>query len=177
MPPMQITEAAAMLRCPLLEQYGAPVRWADLGCGSGVFTRALAMLLPPGSSIYAVDRAASWSDPGDLPVTIHFLLEDFETASLDLPPLDGILMANALHYVRRQDAFLARIRQHLAPDGAFLMVEYDTDKPVQTWVPYPISFASLSKLFRGQGFARISKLQERPSVYRSGKLYSALLQH
>ncbi len=34
-------------------------RWADLGCGTGTFTRALADLLPPGSSIAAMDRDAS----------------------------------------------------------------------------------------------------------------------
>lgn len=33
----------------------APVRWADLGCGSGTFTLALAGLLPSGSTIDAID--------------------------------------------------------------------------------------------------------------------------
>lgn len=30
--------------------------WADLGCGSGTFTRALASLLPVGSKVLAVDK-------------------------------------------------------------------------------------------------------------------------
>ena len=32
--------------------------WADIGAGSGTFTRALRSLLPPGSRIYAVDNDA-----------------------------------------------------------------------------------------------------------------------
>lgn len=31
--------------------------WADLGCGSGLFSYALANILPPGSTIYAVDKS------------------------------------------------------------------------------------------------------------------------
>ncbi|WP_118972774.1 class I SAM-dependent methyltransferase [Taibaiella koreensis] len=172
---MEITEAVSMLQCPLLKAYTSPVCWADLGCGSGVFTRALAALLPAGSSIHAVDQTAAWTDPGNLAVTVNFQQRDFVTAALDLPPLDGILMANALHYVRDQPAFLARIKRHLKPGAVFLIVEYDTDTPAKPWVPYPLSFDTLSILFRQQHFSQAHKLQERPSVYRRARLYSALI--
>src|SRR5207247_6318326 len=36
--------------------------WADLGAGEGAFTLALADLLPPGSTIHAVDRDAGALD-------------------------------------------------------------------------------------------------------------------
>lgn len=35
-----------------------PQIWADLGCGDGTFTHALAHLLPNGSHIYAIDAQA-----------------------------------------------------------------------------------------------------------------------
>ena len=34
----------------------APQTWLDLGCGSGIFTLALAELLPFGSTIVCVDK-------------------------------------------------------------------------------------------------------------------------
>jgi len=62
--------------------------WADLGCGDGVFTRALAELIGPNGRIYAVDkdpRALSKLEqriPGHAPVIP--VLADF-TRPLDLP--------------------------------------------------------------------------------------------
>src|SRR3712207_757173 len=93
--------------------------WADLGAGSGNFTRALAELLGPGSTIFAVDRnawlitqlsAALARVPSQ--TTIVAKLGDF-TGPLELPPLDGILMANALHFVRDQAGTLERVAANL----------------------------------------------------------------
>ena len=36
-----------------------PTIWADLGCGDGTFTLALASLLAPGSTIHAMDTDGS----------------------------------------------------------------------------------------------------------------------
>lgn len=173
---MQITEAISLIRCPLLENRLEPATWADLGCGSGLFTRALGSLLPAGSTVFGIDKANPF--PGDTSAkNIHysFIQADFLTDTLALPPLDGILMANALHYVRDKDTFLEKILAYCQPGAGFLIIEYDTDKAVRPWVPYPINFSLLSALFRTHGYTRISKLGEHPSLYRSGGMYSALL--
>ena len=67
-------------------------RWADLDCGSGTFTRALASLLPAGSKVIAVDKVFQ-----NLP---DFINANFTTDDLQLGHLDGILMANSLHGVK-----------------------------------------------------------------------------
>ncbi len=84
-------------------------------------------------------------------------------------------MANALHYVRDKEAFLEKLKAHLTPTGRFLLVEYDTDKPSPPWVPYPVSFQSLTALFRRIGFETAQKLGERPSIYGRANLYAALI--
>jgi ubiquinone/menaquinone biosynthesis C-methylase UbiE len=38
---------------------GGAMTWADLGCGDGTFTLALAAILPRGSIIHAMDRDIS----------------------------------------------------------------------------------------------------------------------
>src|SRR5438270_13301975 len=80
--------------------------WADLGSGAGAFTFALFELVGPEASIWSVDR-----DAGALErqregfrhrhphAGIHYVDADF-AHSLALPPLDGVVMANSLHFQR-----------------------------------------------------------------------------
>lgn len=173
---MELSAALHLIRHPRLLSPG-PACWADLGCGSGLFTTALAQILPRGSTVYAVDRSRLSleqvpSVPGGL--RVKKLLADFAAEDLPLPPLDGVLMANSLHYVEDQEAFLARAPKWLKPQGCFLLVEYDTDQP-NKWVPYPIPFNSLAGRFSPLGFRNIEKIAERPSVYRSAPIYAALI--
>jgi trans-aconitate methyltransferase len=155
-------------------------RWADLGCGSGLFTHALASLLQPGSTIYAIDRQSTLRPHSTKEkVAIHPLELDFVKSDLagdaGLRHLDGILMANSFHYVRDKVNLLNRLSTSLNPTHSLLLVEYDTDQPVSTWVPYPLSFAALQTLFHAAGYPTITKLGERPSLYGRSNLYAALI--
>lgn len=127
---MELSAALDLVRHPRLSA-GPSARWADLGCGTGLFTNALAQLLPEGSTVYAVDKSRSALDQVPKPpggIHQEKLLADFAGDNLPLPPLDGILMANSLHYVRDQVDFLARTRSWLKPEGCFLVIEYDLTK-------------------------------------------------
>ena len=156
---------------------GAPAVWADLGSGVGTFTVALANLLAPGSTIHAVDRdaAALRQVPATSQgVTIVTRVADMTAAPAGLDRLDGVLMANSLHYVRDQGECIQRWSKRLAPGGCFLIVEYDTDTP-NRWVPFPISRTRLPSLFGGDAEARIRDLCRRPSIYQRAPLYAALI--
>lgn len=152
-----------------------PQAWAELGAGDGLFTRALSTKLPPKSRVYAFDRDADSLDQikvhdGVALDTMHL---DFVKQAIDLPPLDGILMANALHYVKDQQVFLERLKKHIKPGGRLVIVEYDTDAG-NTWVPYPLSYVSLQKLADSCGLKQIERMASAPSRYQ-GSMYSALI--
>ena len=95
--------------------------WADLGSGGGAFTLALADLLGPTATITSIDkdrgalreqeRAMRARFPG---ATVEYRVADF-TKPLDLPPLDGLVMANSLHFVREKAPVLALVRRYLKP--------------------------------------------------------------
>jgi ubiquinone/menaquinone biosynthesis C-methylase UbiE len=174
---MELTEAVKMLTNDKFNSLHKE-KWADLGCGNGTFTLALAHLLQPQSIIYAVDTKKSALDqiPAEYnSVIIEKIQCNFEAHDLPFKDLDGILMANSLHYINEKNSFIKRVVDYLKEGGCFLLIEYDTDKANQ-WVPYPLSYSSLSGVFNKAGFHSIRKLQERASVFGHSKLYSALIQ-
>ena len=148
--------------------------WADLGAGSGTFSRALAELLGPEGFVYAIDKdVPSLHEVQSLEkaARIEFQAGDF-TQALDLPLLDGILMANSLHYVRKPIPVLKKILKHLSPSGTFLLIEYDR-KMGNPWVPYPISTHKWKRLAIQVGLSEPTVLESRPSRYGQGTMFLA----
>jgi len=149
--------------------------WADLGAGTGAFTLALSELVGPGGEVIAVDR-----DRGALReleralrpggAAVRTLGADF-TKPIDLPSLDGIVMANSLHFVRDKAPVLALAHRMLKPLGRLLLVEYDADKG-NHWVPYPLSFETWRALADASGFSGTRKLASEPSRFL-GRIFSA----
>jgi ubiquinone/menaquinone biosynthesis C-methylase UbiE len=170
---MQIQEAVQLIRAAQLKN--TPCVWADLGCGSGIFSLALSHLLVPQSKIYAVDQTPQQLQAGAAKgIDLLFHQANFEKDGLPFANLDGIIIANALHYVKDKLSFLHKAKGYLSPNGSFIIVEYDTLQANQ-WVPYPINFLHLKSLFSAVGYGDVSKLGERPSVYRSGNMYACQL--
>jgi ubiquinone/menaquinone biosynthesis C-methylase UbiE len=168
---MKISEATALIRTPIIE-WARPQSWCDLGCGSGMFTTALAQSLASGSTVYAVDldQGALERIPDEYNgVAIRKVLGDLRSPSFGLPCLDGILMANSLHFIQDQHRFLRRL---LSVTDCFLIVEYERSKP-SPWVPYPVGFERLSEFFSKAGVERVEKLATRQSRF-GGTMYSAL---
>ncbi len=151
-------------------------RWADLGCGSGLFTRALATLLPSGSRIYAVDQNMKGfiANPDVIDVRVIPVEMDFESDDFPFNDLDGILMANSLHFVKDKMKLNRKLESSFHGSGIFIVVEYDTDV-TNHWVPYPVSYLSLQKLFRLAGYSTITRLGEKPSAFNRGNLYGMMI--
>jgi trans-aconitate methyltransferase len=150
--------------------------WADLGAGTGLFTQALATCLKPGSTVYAIDKdvsALAKLETKSLPVIIKKVNHDFASQALDIELLDGIMMANALHFVNDKVSFMEQLKKELKPSGKIILVEYDMNK-ANPWVPYPINFIDLQKLAHKVGL-NITKLEEQPSIYNNAMIYSAML--
>jgi ubiquinone/menaquinone biosynthesis C-methylase UbiE len=174
---MELNDAIGLIRNSYLTANAShPAVWADLGCGTGLFSHALGALLAPGSAIYAVDKRNRLKpEVTAREIRIIPMQADFERDVLDLNNLDGILMANSLHYVQDKPAFLEKLRGYTKDAADFLMVEYDTDKSVSHWVPYPVSFDALERLFQEAGYRSVHKLSERPSMFGRSNLYAAYI--
>ncbi len=148
--------------------------WADLGAGEGAFTRVLEEVLGPAATIVAVDRDAGAlgrlrreaRHPGTTTV-----LADF-AQPLELPMLDGALMANSLHFQANPRTVLALVHGYLRPRGRLVVVEYDVDHG-NHWVPYPFSFGTWRRLAVENGFSEPHLVGRHPSRWLGG-LYGAV---
>ena len=145
--------------------------WADLGAGIGAFTLALREVLGPQAEIFAVDKDRNSLDElqrrhhkrfggvGGL----HFLRADF-LDPLELPPLNGVLMANSLHFYHDKVSILERVRGFLQPGGLLVLVEYNVDKG-NPWVPFPLSFQTFVELASQAGFQTPRLVGKHPSSF------------
>ena len=163
----------------LLRDAIVPGTWADLGAGEGAFTLALADLLQSDGVIYSIDkdRRALAAQEEEMRrrfprARIDYRVGDF-TRPLDLPALDGIVMANSLHFVRDKLPLLERLRAMLVRGGRFVLVEYDSDRG-NLWVPHPISMTAWRALSLRAGFHDTHELYSVPSPRFLGAIYSAL---
>ena len=155
--------------------------WADLGSGSGAFTLALADLLGPTGRIVSVDRDAgalreqARAMAGIFPaVALRQMNADFMT-DLGLAPLDGLVMANSLHYQANHPRAAAHVRAMLRPGGRFVLIEYDADHGNQ-WVPYPLSFETWRTTAIAAGLTEPRLVHRVPSRFL-GAIYSAVAEH
>ena len=103
---------------------------ADVGCGTGFFTRRMAVAIRPGGIAYGVDVQ---------PEMLEQLERNAEEAGLDniepvlstdtdpkLPKgqIDWILIVDVYHEMQEPEEMLAALRESLAPDGRVALLEY-----------------------------------------------------
>jgi ubiquinone/menaquinone biosynthesis C-methylase UbiE len=153
--------------------------WADFGAGSGAFTLALSELVGLNAEIYAIDKdraglgklERSHREHFGTSQNLHLVRADF-TGALSLPPLDGIVMANSLHFFKDKEKVLRHVRTFLKLNGALLLVEYNADSG-NPWVPYPLSFETYRALAPRAGFSEPNLLGKIPSRFLR-EFYSAV---
>lgn len=152
--------------------------WADLGSGTGSFTLALAELIGDQGMIFSVDidRSALGAQekkmrarfPGQ---KVHYEVADF-ARPLGLPLLDGVVMANSLHFHRQKLAIVRAVQGLLRTGGRLILVEYNVDRG-NAWVPFPLSYAAWEELAGRAGFVSTRRVGTKPSQFLR-EIYSAV---
>lgn len=154
--------------------------WADLGAGSGTFTRALAELVGAAGTVYAVDRdarAMAWLTEGAeraggarlLPMVADF------RQRLPFEDLDGVIVSNALHFVHRadQERVVGLLASYLRPHGTLMVVEYD-QRAGTPWVPHPVPPDRFAELAAAAGLSAPREVGRRRSRYGPRDIYAAV---
>lgn len=106
-------------------------RVADIGCGTGVYTIALAKEVGVTGQVYAVDvhREALHTLAGTLDkrgiVNVEMLWADAEKAiPIDAYSLDAVVISNVLFQFEKIDKAIINIARLIKPEGQLLVVDW-----------------------------------------------------
>ena len=97
--------------------------------------------------------------------SVTYLQADY-TRPMTLPLLDGLLLANKLHFhlPSKRPALLQQLRTYLKPMGRLIIIEYNTRNGTR-WVPHPFTFDEWQQMATNAGFTQTTMLATHPSHF------------
>ena len=104
---------------------------ADIGAGTGLFTRLFADLVGPAGKVYAVDISKDFLDYIAAGAKtrgqpqIQTIRGTQETTNLPAGSVDVAFLCDVYHHLENHERILASIYEALRPGGLLVLVEYD----------------------------------------------------
>jgi predicted methyltransferase len=103
---------------------------ADIGAGSGYFSRRIARRVGPAGKVYAVDiqpqmldRLSELAQSAGIENIVPVLSGD-DDPRLPIGRIDKVLLVDVYHEFQKPEAMLAKIREALSPGGKVYLAEY-----------------------------------------------------
>lgn len=103
---------------------------ADIGSGSGYFTRRLAKAVLPGGIVYGVDIQPEMNEilrkncEKEGITNVKIILGADDDPKLPAKSIDWMLLVDVYHEFQKPEAMLAKMREALKPDGHVCLLEY-----------------------------------------------------
>jgi len=131
---------------------------ADLGSGSGLFTRPISSKVGEKGMVFAIDI-----DP-ELLKHIEKTAENHNIrtvlAAEDDPKIpervDLIVIIDTLHHIRNREAYLKKLRNYLQPSGRIAIIDFNKDWPADH-AQMKYTLEELEGWMKASGFNRVEK--------------------
>ena len=108
---------------------------ADIGAGTGIFSRPLARAVAPGGKVLAVEieqgllehinQRAKEEQIGN----IETVLGKFDDPNLPTREVDLAFFHDVLHHIEQRQTYLKRLASYLKPDGRVVVIDLVKDRP------------------------------------------------
>lgn len=139
----------------------AGARVADLGSGSGLFTRPMAKAAGPKGAVYAIDidpklleHVAKTSREQKLSNVRTVLAAEDDPKIPE--PVDLIAIIDTLHHIGNQPAYLKQLRKYLRKNGRIAIIDFSKQWPAgHESMVYKLS--DLEKWMADAGFKRVEQ--------------------
>ena len=124
--PVEVTEALGL-------KPGMAV--ADVGAGSGYFTRRFAEAVSESGKVYAVDIEPEMLDytknsleHTHMPYTAEFILAQPDSPKLPSDSVDLIFLCNTYHHLENRPTYFGNLRSALKPGGRVAIIDFYHDE-------------------------------------------------
>jgi ubiquinone/menaquinone biosynthesis C-methylase UbiE len=164
-------EAPSKLIAKLAVQPGQNI--ADVGCGSGYYSRRLAPLVSPGGKVYGVDiqpemlRMLEASAKQEGITNIVPILSKVDDPNLPAGEIDWILLVDVYHELQHPEPMLHKMRDALSPTGRVVLVEFrlegETAAHIRT--EHRMSVEQVLKEWEPAGFELVELWEEMPTQH------------
>jgi ubiquinone/menaquinone biosynthesis C-methylase UbiE len=146
---------------------------ADVGCGSGYYSRRLAPLVAPGGKVYGVDiqpemlRMLEASAKQEGITNIVSVQSTPDDPRLPAGSIDWILLVDVYHELQHPEPMLRKMRDALSPSGRVALVEFrlegETAAHIRT--EHRMSVEQVLEEWEPAGFELVELWEEMPTQH------------
>ena len=133
---------------------------ADIGAGSGLFTRPIAKAIAPGGVAYAVDIDAALLKIVERGAANEKIanIKTIQATATDpkLPePVDLAFVCDTLHHIEKPDAYLQTLKKYLTSEGRIAVIDF-TERWPQGHESMRYSLEQLEGWMKAAGMTRVA---------------------
>src|SRR5271165_6485630 len=150
---------------------------ADIGAGTGVFSRPLAKAVAPGGKVYAVDIQQDLldyinkRDKDENIRNVQTVLGEFDDPKLPARDVDLAFINDVLHHIQHRDAYLKALGTYMKPTGRIAIIEMDKNDPNTPHKNQPELLVAREEILKWMSDAGFKLVQEHPDLFPGTKWF------
>ncbi len=150
---------------------------ADIGAGSGLFSRPLAKAVAPGGKVYAVDIQQdlldhiNQRDKEENIGNIQTVLGEYDDPKLPVRNVDLAFINDVLHHIQHRADYLKALGTYVKPGGRIAIIEMDKNDPNTSHRNQPELLVAREEILQWMSDGGFKLVQEHPGLFPGTKLF------
>jgi ubiquinone/menaquinone biosynthesis C-methylase UbiE len=150
---------------------------ADIGAGSGLFSRPLAKAVAPAGKVYAVDVQQDLldyinkRDKEENIRNIQTVLGEFNDPKLPARDVDLAFINDVLHHIQNRAVYLKALGGYIKANGRIAIIEMNKDDPNTPHKSQPELLVGREEIQQWMSDAGFKLVQEHPDLFPGTKWF------
>jgi len=150
---------------------------ADIGAGSGFFSRPLAKAVAPGGKVYAVDIQQGLldyinkRDAEEKISNIQTVLGEFDDPKIPARDVDLAFINDVLHHIEHRAVYLKALGTYIKPSGRIAIIEMNKDDPNTGHKNQPELLVAREDILHWMSDAGFKLVEEHPDLFPGTKWF------